>query len=109
MFGSTLASTLSSLAFSGALDHARSRHLVMADRRVLGVSLIQNLLHMPSLASHLASEEPQQHVSNSTRITYHAALVAPDAGAESDLPALILEDDIWLVDAFGDKMIDVVR
>jgi hypothetical protein len=109
MFGATLASSLASLAFSGALDHAASRHLVLADRRVMGMSLIHNLMHMPSLQTHVASDTVQTHVSNSTRITYHAALVAPDHLRSSQLPSLIIEDDIWLVDGFGARMLDVVR
>ena len=81
----------------------------MADRRVMGVSVVHNLLHMPSLMPHVASEQPQESASNSTRVTYLAALLAPDARGPSQLPSLIVEDDVWLVDGFGDKMLQVVR
>jgi hypothetical protein len=99
MYGAILASTLISLGASGAMRNARSFHLVMADTRGLNLSFVHNLRQMAGVQVHLVDEEQARRYS--TKATYSLALDAPDkAGPPSDLPSIILEDDVRLVDAF---------
>jgi hypothetical protein len=52
---------------------------------------------------HVASDrELSQAVSSKT--TYYTALIAPDIDGNSNLPCLVIEDDVWLVDDFPAKV-----
>jgi hypothetical protein len=104
MYGSILASTLSSLALSGAMRNVNSLHVVFADQRGHNLSLIYNMRHMRSVHTQLVS---QHH--GDTRATYHAALAVPDTHGRSDLPSIVIEDDVWFTDNFPARLTEVVH
>lgn len=53
---------------------------------------------------HIASSVIELNPNISSKATYYKALLAPDSSSPSQLPALILEDDIWLLDDFPTKV-----
>jgi hypothetical protein len=44
----------------------------------------------------------------SAKNTYHSALTAPDRDGTSDLPCVILEDDVWLIGDFPTKVTSLI-
>jgi GR25 family glycosyltransferase involved in LPS biosynthesis len=107
MYGAVLASTMTSLAVSGAMKYVNSIHLVLADDRMYNMSLVYNMRNMPAVHTHVATAAGI-HEPPSSKLTYLAALHAPDNFTTSDLPSIIIEDDVWFSDKFPERLAEIM-
>ncbi|GLI61990.1 hypothetical protein VaNZ11_004559, partial [Volvox africanus] len=123
LFGATFGSCLVGLMASGAMLHARALHLLLSDAKLLNFSLVHNLAHMGTNVRVSLYDMAGASTSMRARNTFYQLLRVPDlmpgspsgqtrsvaaesavALAGSDLPTVLLEDDVWLVDDFPRKL-----